>query len=168
MATTNYVYGIASGSYGTPTGLATMPITPTALPGTVKGSVTIEETAGTEQKFYEDQKQTPVLVLQTEAGAITATLKFYNIDYAMLAAFKGGTAVAIAPKSYTPPVGYVSINKALILVTESGHKFTFFNASCSMRITGGLKRDELFTVELKAIPQATADGLGSWKIEDGA
>ena len=164
----NYVFGIKTVKYGTPTGLATMPVAPTALPDTVKGSVSIDESEGAEQKFFVDQQSTPVKVITTEMGELNATMNFYDLDYATIGAFKGGTVDAVAPKGWKPAIGFVQIEKSLEITLDSGHILNLFNAHCKARIMGGGGRDKMFQLELKITPQMTADGLGSWEITDPA
>ena len=159
----NYIYSVKSVKYGTPTGLATMPASGSmvSLPDTVKGSIDLEEAEGTTQDFFTDQKIDSIKKVKTEEGQFVATFQFYDLDYTMLAAIKGGSGDA---SGWTPSTGYTLIEKALEIATDSGHVFDFFNASIDSRILGGGGRDAMFMVEMKATPQVTADGLGSYKI----
>ena len=157
----NYLFSVKAVKYGTPTGLATLPDL-TTLPDTVKGSVSIDETEGSVTKFFVDQKKEPIKVLKTEEGELTATLQFYDMSYATLAAFKGGHGAGVT--GYTPSTGYTLIEKALEIELDSGHKVNIFNAQCVSRITGGGGRDKMLALEIKATPQLTADSLGSWTI----
>ena len=159
----NYIFSIKSVKYGTPTGSNTMPATGamTLLPDTVKGSVTIDEGEGTTTKFWVDQKASPVKSVKTEEGEVMATMSFYDIDYTALAALKGGTGNA---SGWVPATGYSQIEKAIAIETDSGHIFDFYNAHIEARITGGLGRDNLFTMELKATPLMSLDLAGSYKI----
>ncbi len=158
-----YLFGIASVKYGTAATGSNMPsgAALTSLPDTVKGSVSIEETEGTLTNFYVDQKFSPVRSVKTEEGELSATMQFYDMTFANIAALKGGTGNA---SGYTPATGYTTVNLALELTLDSGHKLQMYNANCITRITGGGGRDKLFALELKAIPQMTADNTGSWKI----
>ncbi len=158
-----YLFGIASVKYGTAATGSNMPsgAALTSLPDTVKGSVSIEETEGSLTNFYVDQKFSPVRSVKTEEGELSATMQFYDMTFANIAALKGGTGNA---SGYTPATGYTTVNLALELTLDSGHKLQMYNANCITRITGGGGRDKLFALELKAIPQMTADNTGSWKI----
>lgn len=159
-----YLFGIASVKYGTAvTGTSYFPsgVLLTSLPDTVKGSVSIEETEGVLTNFYVDQKFSPVRSVKTEEGELSATMQFYDMTFATLAAIKGGTGNA---SGYTPATGYTTVNLALDITMDSGHRLLMYNANCITRITGGGGRDKLFAVEMKAIPQMTADNTGSWKI----
>ena len=160
---TNYIFSVKSVKYGTPTGTASMPATGDmiALPDTVKGSVNIDEGEGTLTKFFVDQKIQPIKVIKTEEGELTATMQFYDITYATVAAIKGGTGNA---SGYSPATGYTQIEKALAIETDSGHIFDFYNAQITTRFTGGGSRDAMFMMEMKATPQMTADTNGSYKI----
>jgi hypothetical protein len=162
MAT--YIYAVNTVKYGTPTGTNTMPASGslTTLPNTVKGSVTLEETEGAITKFYVDQQFAPVNVVKTEEGEISSVMQFYDMDFVSLAALKGGVGNA---SGYTPATGYTQVNQALEISTVSGHKFEFFNASLITRITGGLARDKMLSVEVKATPQMTTDMAGSWDVK---
>lgn len=157
-----YLFGIASVKYGTAATGSNMPsgTALTLLPDTVKGSVSIDETEGSVTEFFVDQKFSPVRVVKTEEGQLSAVMQFYDMTFATMAVLKGGTGNA---SSYTPATGYITVNLALELALDSGHKLQMYNASCISRITGGGGRDKLFTLELKAIPQMTADNTGSWK-----
>ena len=156
-----YLFGITSVKYGTAAVTNTMPTGLTALPDTVKGSVSIEETEGSKTKFFVDQQFSPVRQVKTEEGELSATMQFYDMTFATLAALKGGTGNA---SGYTPATGYVTVDKALEITMDSGHKLLMYNASLTSRITGGGGRDKMFAIEMTATPQLTADNAGSWKI----
>lgn len=158
-----YVFGIASVKYGTAATGSNMPsgAALTSLPDTVKGSVTLEESPGSTTKFYVDQQASPVKVVKTEEGEVSAKMQFYDLTFATVAALKGGTGNA---SGYTPATGFSQIELALEIATNSGHKFQFYNASIEAHITGGGGRDKLLALELNAIPQMTLDNTGSWKI----
>lgn len=156
-----YLFGITSVSYGTAAATNTMPTALTALPNTVKGSVSIDETEGSITKFYVDQQYSPVRQVKTEEGQLSATMQFYDMTYSGIAALKGGTGDA---SGYAPATGYVTIDKAIKIVMDSGQILDMYNASCVARITGGGGRDKMFALELKVTPQLTADNAGSWKI----
>jgi hypothetical protein len=162
MAT--YIYTVNTVKYGTPTGTNTMPASGsmTALPNTVKGSVTLEETEGATTKFYVDQQFSPVNEVKTEEGELSSTMQFYDLDFTALAVLKGGVGNA---SGYTPATGYTQVKKALEITTVSGHKFEMFNASLITRITGGLARDKMLAVEVKAIPLMTTDSAGTWDVK---
>jgi len=158
-----YLFGIASVKYGTAATGSNMPsgAALTTLPDTVKGSVSIEETEGSLTNFYVDQKFSPVRSVKTEEGELSAIMQFYDMTFANIAALKGGTGNA---SGYTPATGYTTVNLALEMLLDSGHKLQMYNANCITRIIGGGGRDKLFSLELKALPQMTADNTGSWKI----
>jgi hypothetical protein len=162
MAT--YIYTVNTVKYGTPTGSNTMPASGsmTTLPNTVKGTVTLEETEGATTKFYVDQQFSPVNEVKTEEGELSSTMQFYDLDFATLAVLKGGVGNA---SGYTPATGYTQVKKALEIATTSGHKFEFFNASLISRITGGLARDKMLALEVKATPLMTADNAGTWDVK---
>ena len=132
-----YLYGIKSVKYGVAASSNYMPsgVALTALPNTVRGSVSIEESEGADAKFYVDQQYSPVKVVRTEMGELTATMQFYDSTYASLAAMKGGTGNA---SGYVPATGFVTVEKAIEIITDAGYKFNIYNASCKARITGGL------------------------------
>lgn len=156
-----YLFGITSVKYGTAATTNSMPTSLTTLPDTVKGSVSIDETEGSTTEFYVDQKFSPVRQVKTEEGKLTATMQFYDMSFADIAALKGGSGDA---SGYTPATGYTTVDKALEITMDSGHKLLMYNASCVTRITGGGGRDKMFSLELKATPQLTTDNAGSWKI----
>lgn len=159
----NYVFSVKKVRYGTATDLATMPVSLTDLPDTVKGSVTLDETEGATAKFYVDQKPVPVKVVKTEEGELSATMQFYDLTYATVAALKGGEGSA---SGYTSPVGYTNVEKAIQIETDSGHTVNIHKGLCVARITGGGGRDKMFALELKVTPQTPATDSGAaWTIK---
>ena len=158
-----YVFGITSVKYGAAATGSVMPsgAALTALPNTVKGSVTIEEDPAAVAEFYVDQQSAPVRVIQTELGKVNAKFQFYDMTFANLAAIKGGVGNATG---YAPATGFQLINLALEILTDSGHKIQFYNAYIEAHITSGGSRDKMFAVEMNAIPLMTADLAGSWRI----
>ena len=157
------IFGIKSVKYGTAATGSSMPASAsmTTLPNTVKGSVSLEEAPGTTAKFFVDQKASPIKVIKTEEGEVTASMQFYDLSFAAVAALKGGTGNA---SGYTPATGFNFIELALEIGTDSGHYFQFYNASIDAHLTGGGSRDSMFALEMNAIPQLTSDGTGSWKL----
>jgi hypothetical protein len=108
----NYVYKIASVKHGTPTGSNTMPASGslTTMPYTVKGSVTLSESDSETAEFEVDQLTDPIMVVATKSGRLTSEMKFYDVDYALLAALKGGTGNA---SGYAPATGPVNTLRAI-------------------------------------------------------
>jgi hypothetical protein len=156
----NYIFSIKSAKYGIPAGTGSMPTALTDLGNTVKGSVTIDEAAGTETKFWEDQKSVPIRVVKTDEGELSATMQFYDIDFTKVGDLKGGIGNA---SGWAPATGFTQVSKAFEIVTDSGHKLEIYNGSVIARITGGGGRDKMFSLEVKVTPQQTADGLASYK-----
>jgi len=158
-----YVFGVTSVKYGTAATGSNMPsgTALTTLPNTVRGTVSLEESAGTTTKFYVDQQASPVNVVKTEESEVLAKMQFYDLTFATVAALKGGTGNA---SGYAPATGFSQINLALEIATTSGHRFQFYNAYIEAHLTGGGGRDKMFALEMNAIPQMTADLTGSWKI----
>jgi hypothetical protein len=159
-----FLYGISSVQYGTSaTGFGNFPsgVLLTTAPDTVKGSVTIEESDGSTTEFMVDQKFSPVRVVKTEEGKLSATFQFYDMTYATLAAFKGGTGNA---SGYTPATGYTTVDKALAINLDSGQQLLMYNANCITKIVGGGGRDKMFALEVKATPQMTTDNTIDWRI----
>ena len=157
-----YLFGITSVKYGEPSGSNTMPSALNTLPNTVKGSVSIDETEGSTTEFFVDQQFSPIRQVKTEEGSLSATMQFYDMSFANIAGLKGGSGDA---SGYTPATGYTTVDKALEITMDSGHKLLMYNASCVTRITGGGGRDKMFSLELKATPQLATDSAGSWKLE---
>lgn len=157
-----YLYTVKTVKYGDAATTNTMPSGLTTLPNTVKGSVSLDESEGETTEFYVDQQVAPIRSVDTGEAKLTASMQFYDMSFATLAALKGGTGNA---SGYTPASGYSSVNKALEIECESGHKFLMYNAKLSVRIVGGLGRDNMLVVDMKATPQLTSDNAGTWKIE---
>lgn len=156
----NYIFSIATAKYGAAAITGSMPTGLTDMGNTVKGSVTIDESAGAEAKFWEDQNPVPVRVVKTEEGELSATMQFYDIAYATLAALKGGTGNA---SGWSPTAAFTQVSKAWELTMDSGHKLEIYNGSTIARITGGGGRDKMFSLEVKVTPQITTDGVSSYK-----
>ena len=159
----DYIYAVSSMRYGTPTGAATMPGTLTALPDTVKGSITVEETEGTLTRFEVDQKKDPIRVIKSAEGEFTLTAQFYDMTFTNLASFKGGSATTGTGGTFTPSVDYTTVDKALEINFVSGHKMEIYNGSCVARMTGGGGRDKMLAWELKITPMVTTNLLGVYK-----
>ena len=157
-----YLFGITSVKYGVAADTNSMPTSLTPLPNTVKGSVSIDETEGSTTQFFVDQQFSPVREVKTEEGVISAVMQFYDMSFANVAALKGGSGDA---SGYTPETGYTTVNRALEITMDSGHKLLMYNASLVTRIVGGGGRDKMFSLEVKATPQLTTDNAGSWKLE---
>jgi hypothetical protein len=164
----NYIYSIKSIKYGTPTGVGTMPTAEnlTDLGNTVRGSVTIEESEDSVNKFKVDQKRASILELSNGEGELTVNAQFPDVAYATLAELKGGTSsTAGGFNTFTPAVGFTSVQKALECELDSGHKINIFNAQIFSRIVNGGGRDKMVAMALKAVPLITADGLAEWEIK---
>ena len=157
-----YLYTIKTVKYGDAAATNSMPTGLSPLPNTVKGSVTLDESEGETADFYVDQQETPIRSIDTGEAKLTASMQFYDMAFATLAAIKGGSGDA---SGYTPATGYSSVNKSIEIECDSGHKFLMYNAKLSVRIIGGLSRDNMLAVEMKAVPQLTSDNAGTWKIE---
>jgi hypothetical protein len=159
----NYVYKIASVKHGTPTGSNTMPASGslTTMPYTVKGSVTLSESDSETAEFEVDQLTDPIMVVATKSGRLTTEMKFYDVDYALLAALKGGTGNA---SGYAPATGPVNTLRAIQINTVSGHTFDLYNAQVMAKLGGVGSSADLFTVDVKATALATTDSTGSWKV----
>lgn len=157
-----YLYTIKTVKYGDAATTNSMPTGLSPLPNTVKGSVTLDEAEGETTEFYVDQQVAPVRSVDTGEAKLTAQMQFYDMSFTTLAAIKGGNGDA---SGYAPATGYSSVNKAIEIECDSGHKFLMYNAKLSVRIVGGLSRDNMLSVEMKAVPQLTSDNAGTWKIE---
>jgi hypothetical protein len=156
-----YIYSVKTVKYGTPTGTNTMPESLVTLPDTVKGTVAIDESEGSTTQFFVDQKKNPIKSAKIEEGQTTVTMQFYDMDTTHLAAFKGGTRVTGGgADKFVPSTGYTTVEKALQIEFDSGHKFNMFNAACVARLMGGGGRDKMLSWELKATVQVTADLAG--------
>ncbi len=156
--------------YGTPTGTDTMPVSLTELPNTVKGSVTMDESDPTFQDFFEDQIESPIDSVEVEKGDVDFKASFYQFDYDMLAALKGGTSVAAVPSTspakWKNGVVYQTKKLALQVETESGHYLNFYNARLFVKIVGGGGRDQKLMIAMVIRPLATEDRAGDWEISD--
>jgi|GEM_PF-2150959 hypothetical protein len=167
-----YLFSLKSTKYGAPTGLNTMPDagSMTALPDTVKGSVSLNESDPQVSKFRTDQKKAPIRVVKTEDGEFSVTMQFYDMTYDVLEAIKGGTSVAAvpatSPAAWQNGASFEDIEKALELELDSGQKILMYNAYIETKINGSGSRDGMIAVEMKATAQLAADLSGDYEIKD--
>lgn len=165
-----YIFSVKGVKYGIPTGVNTMPVTKTALPDTVKGTVAVTETDPSVQKFFVDQKQAPIRVVDSASGELSFSMQFYDMTYATLVAIKGGSAVAAVPgvsaAKWRHGATFSSIALAIEVETDSGQYFNFYNAFIIAKITGSGSRDGMFAVEMQIQPQLAADLSGDYEIAD--
>ena len=161
-----YIYAVSGIKYGTPTGSTTMPGTGAlvALPNTVKGSITIEETEGTVTKFFVDQKKDPIRAIKTDEGEMSVVAQFYDLNPIHLANLKGGTPVTGATESFTPSADYTNVEKAIEITFSSGHKMNIYNGSIVARMIGEGGRDAMIRWEVKITPQVTADSGAAYNL----
>ncbi|MGV8136489.1 MAG: hypothetical protein AB2L20_14870 [Mangrovibacterium sp.] len=166
------IYAVKTIKHGTPTGTVTMPTPLTALPETVRGSISMDEGDPTYQDFFTDQTMPPIDSVQVSEGETTFTTQFHNVLFADLEALKGGESVAAvagtSAAKWKKGVTFRNDKLAIQIETESGHFFNFYNARIFAKITGGGGRDSGFTLQVNIKPLVTADGAGDWEISDVA
>lgn len=160
-----FAFGLKSVKFGDPTGTVAMPETLTDFAKTVKGSMTLEESEATEEKFYVEEQSAPVESVITEDSELEATWECYDIAPEILAIVKGGTTTTSATeKTWSAPSSAVRIKKAIQLTTESGAKITIPNATITARITGKVGKEELLKLSVKATPLDPGDGGSPFQI----
>ena len=82
-------------------------------------------------------------------------MEFYDLDYATVAALKGGVGNA---SGWTPSNTFVNIELALSIEMDSGQVIDFYNASCDTTLNFAGGRDTMGSMKMVAMPQLTADG----------
>ena len=156
--------------YGDPTGSNTMPVALNDLPDTVKGSISQDETDPTFQDFWVDQLAVPIDSVEVQRGESTFNAQFYDFDYDMLEALKGGTSVAAvagtSAAAWQNGVVYNTKKLAFQAETESGQYINFFNARLYVKITGNGGRDAKLMIQVHIKPLATEDRAGDWEIRN--
>lgn len=167
MAAEKYAYGIKSVKFGTPTGTDSMPGTLNAWAQTVAGSLTLSEDEAQTKDFNVEEATTPVKTIVTDVGAVTITWRAYDLSPALLAVVKGGTAstgAAPAEHTYGGPVSVAAKDLALQITTTNGVVFNVYNAAVLARFDGGIGRENLLEVEVRASAQDPGDGSSPYQI----
>lgn len=168
MAAKKYAYGIKSVKFGTPSGTNSMPGTLTAFAQTVEGSLTLSEDEATIKDFKVEETSTPVKSVVTDAGALTAKWRAYDLSVEMLELVKGGTGTenaAPTAHTYAGPVQVVAQDLALeIVTTDDDVTFEIYNAAVVARFDGTISRENLLEVEITAKAQDPGDGSSPYMI----
>jgi hypothetical protein len=164
MSAEKYTIGLKWVKFGTPTGTVAMPATLTSFSKTAKGSMTIEEAEPTVTDFNVEESDAPVKQAITQNGKLTVTWRAYNLDPAIIAAVKGGTA---ASSKYSAPAKSVIIEKALEVKSDDNMVFAIPKASIVARVTGQIGSDDMLQLEVKATAIDPGDGGSPWYIEHG-
>ncbi len=169
MAAEKFAYGIKSIKFGTPTGTATMPAggAMTAFAQTVAGSMTISEDEAQTKDFKVEEVTTPVKTTVTDVGALSATWRCYDISPAILALVKGGTATTpAAPTAHTydGPISVTTKSLALEITTTDDVVFEVYKCAVLARFDGGVGRESILELEVKAIAQDPGDGGSPYQI----
>lgn len=163
MAQEKYAYGIKSVKFGTPAGTATMPGTLDAWAQTVAGSLTLSEDEAQTKDFKVEEVTTPVKSIVTDAGALTAVWRGYDLTPELLEVVKGGVAGTdgtgeTAVVTYKGPKSVVAMDLALEITTTNNVVFQVYKAAVLARFDGGIGRENLLEVEVRAIAQDPGDG----------
>ncbi|WP_372932442.1 hypothetical protein [Mariniphaga sediminis] len=168
MAAEKYAYGIKSVKFGTPTGTNSMPGTLNQWAQTVAGSLTLSEDEAQTKDFNVEEATTPVKSIVTDVGALTANWRAYDLSPALLAVVKGGTATtpaAPADHTYDGPVSVVAKDLALEITTTNDIVFKVYNAAVIARFDGGVGRENLLEVEVRASAQDPGDGSSPYQFK---
>lgn len=156
-----HLYGLTAVKFGTPTDLATMPVTLTTFAQTVKGSFSFSETEATIEKFYTEESASAVESITTQDPQLEATWKTYDFTPAMMELVKGGDGHTTA-KKYVGPTATPDIKLAVQLETTSGIKWYLYKCNVTARFTGKLSKEGLSEVEIKVQALAPAAGLAAF------
>ena len=166
MAAEKYVYGIKKIKFGKPTGTASMPTganTATAWAQTVAGSLVLSEDEATTKDFNVEEVSTPVKTIVTSVGALTATWRSYNITPALLTVVKGGTATSTGSGTGKKAVFYgpetvKALDLALEIITDNDVVINVYKAAVLARFDGGVGKENLLELEVRAVAQDPGDG----------
>lgn len=169
MAQEKYAYGIKSVKFGTPTGSSTMPETMTVWAQTVRGSLTLSEDEAQTKDFTVEEVSSPIKQIVTDAGALAAKWRSYDLTPSLIAVVKGGTAGtsgtgATAVVTYEGPASVAAIDLALEIETTNGVKFQIFKASVLARFDGGVSAESLLEMEVSAKALDPGSGGAPYKI----
>jgi len=164
MAQEKYAYGIKTVKFGTPTGDSTMPETLTQWAQTVRGSLTLSEEEAQTKEFNVEEVSSPVKEIVTDAGALTAKWRAYDLTPSLVVVVKGGTAStegtgATAMVTYAGPTSVASIDLALQIETTNGVIWNIYKASVLARFDGGISAENLLEMEVSA--KALDPGAGT-------
>lgn len=154
------VYGIKSVKYGTPTGLATMPVTVAALAGTVKGSFTFSETESTTIDAVIEEADLPLETITSEASKLEGSWKIFDNTAATLVALMGGTATGDV---WDAPAVKPEVRMALEITTTAGPAIYIYKAKIVARETGILSKEGFKQIEIKFTALSPGDGLSGYK-----
>lgn len=157
-----YSIGLKSVKFGTPTGTVTMPVTMTAFANTVEGSMTIEETEAETKQFRVDELAAPIRESVVRSGNMTLKWKAYDIDPAIIAVVKSGTATST---KFSAAAQDAIIEKALEVTSDDNVVFTIPKASIKARITGQIGGEDMIQLEVSATAIDPGDGGSPWQIE---
>ena len=150
MAAEQYLWGIKSVKYGTPTGSNTMPVTLTQLPFTVEGSFNLAEEDDTLKDFRVEESVVPVKQLTEKAGLINLEWKIYELTPAKVAILKEGTAGSETGfLTFAGPTTKALKELAIQIESDNGVIFNFYKVALSANMASPLTRGELMTLGIK-------------------
>jgi hypothetical protein len=170
MAQEKYAYGIKSVKFGTPTETASMPTGLSNWAQTVAGSLTISEDEATTKDFNVEETTTPVKSIVTDAGAMTAQWRAYDLTPDYLTTVKGGVsgntgATGTYALTYDGPTSVTDQELALEITTTNDIVFSIYKASVVARFDGGVGRENLLEVEVRAKALDPGDGGSPYRIK---
>jgi hypothetical protein len=160
MGVQKLVYGITAVKLGTPTDLATMPVSLDAFSETVKGSFTLQESEPTTIDAETEESVAPIGSITDKEAVLEGTWKTYDYTPDMLAMVKGGTATAA---KWVAPAAPVNIEKALQITTTVGAKLNVFKAKITARFTGVMSKAGFSEIEIKFKALSPATGLAPYE-----
>jgi|LSQX01.2.fsa_nt_gb hypothetical protein len=166
MAAEKYAYGIKKVKFGKPTGSDTMPTganAPTAWAQTVAGSLVLSEDEATTKDFNVEEVSTPVKTIVTSVGALTATWRSYDITPSLLSIVKGGVATSTGSGTgkravFKGPKTVKALDMALEIITDNDIVFKVYKAAVLARFDGGVGKENLLEVEVRAVAQDPGNG----------
>ena len=170
MAQEKYAYGIKTVKFGTPTETASMPTGLTSWAQTVAGSLTLSEDEATTKEFKVEETTTPVKDIVTDAGALTAQWRAYDLTPDYLTVVKGGTsgntgATGSYMLTFEGPTSVTDQELALEITTTNNIVFSIYKASVIARFDGGVGRENLLEVEVRAKALDPGDGGSPYMIK---
>lgn len=149
MAAEKYIYGIKSIKFGTPTGSATMPVTLTQWAQTVKGSFTLSEAESQTKKFNVEETTTPVKEVVSDAGALSAKWRAYDMTPSLIAIVKGGTAGSeTGYLTYAGPTSVAAVELAVQIESTNGAIVNVYKMSILARFDSAISAEQMLEMEV--------------------
>lgn len=112
--------------------------------------------------FASQNKGAPVAVLTQKAATIAPSFNLIQLDFANLELVMGGKKTET---SWEAPAEVVTIEKKVVIKTDSGHTITIPKAKIVANFEGGLLLTDVAKVKVTLTPLAESAEAAPYKIE---